>query len=192
MAACTPTISADILNDCASKPTAGAEQVAYIFNRADITATLDATNKNLVTSLAVAATKQGFKLTGFRKNLNAGSDVVVSETSPKKWNQFFSFFGWDVEAGEVKNLDNIDDLVVVYESKSKGANTEGAFHMLGYDTGLYVSADTKRVNDNDGARSIELTNLAGEESPVSEHIVLSTTYAATVTLLEGLMAVQGE
>lgn len=190
MGACTPTISADILNDCASKPTAGAEQVAYVFNRADIEATLDGSNANLVTSLSVLATKQGYKLTGFRKNLNAGADVVVSETSPKKWNQFFSFFGWDVEATEVNNLDNIDDLVVVYESKAKGANTEGAFHMLGYNTGLYVSTDTKRVNDNDGARSLELTNLAGEESPVSEHIVLATDYAGTLSLLEGLMTVQ--
>lgn len=190
MAACTPIISADILNDCASKPQAGVEQVAYLFNRADITATLDGTNPNLVTSLSVASTKQGYKLTGFRKNLNAGADVVVSETSPKKWNQFFSFFGWDVEAPEVNNLDNIDDLVVVYESKAKGANTEGAFHMLGYNTGLYVSEDNKIVNDNDGARSLKLTNLAGEESPVSEHIVLDTDYATTLALLEGLMSVQ--
>jgi len=190
MAACTPLISADILNDCANKPQAGAEQVAYVFNRADITATLDVANTNLATDLVVAVTKQGYKLTGFRKNLNAGSDVVVSETSPKKWNQFFSFFGWNVEADEVNNLDNIDDLVIVYESKAKGASSEGAFHMLGYNTGLYVSADTKRVNDNDGARSLELTNLAGEESPVSEHIVLDTDYATTLALLEALMVVQ--
>lgn len=187
---CLGSIGADIINDCAAKPMAGAEQTAYLFNKADITATFDAQNKWLVTDLTVAATKKGYKLTGFRKNLNAGADVVVSDTVPKKWNQFFSFYGWGVEAADVKAIDELDNIVVVYESKSKGVNVAGAFHMLGYDTGLFVSADTKRVNDNDGTRSIEMTNLAGAESPVSEYIVYDTSYATTLALLEGLMTTQ--
>ena len=190
MAACGGVLGADILNDCAAKPTGGMEQVVYMFNRSELTATVDGSNANLVTALAVASTKKGYKLTGFRKNMNAGADIIVSDTSPKKWNQFFSFYNWNVEAAAVKNIDDLDDVVVVYESKSKGANTNGAFHMLGYPGGLFVSADTKRVNDNDGNRSIELTSLAGSENLVSEHIVLSTNYATTLAMLEALMSVQ--
>lgn len=190
MAACGGVLAANILNDCANKPVAGTEQVVYLFNRSELTATIDGSNANLVTNLAVASTKKGYKLTGFRKNMNAGADIIVSETSPKKWNQFFSFFNWDVTAASVKNIDDLDDVVVVYESKNKGASNAGAFHMLGYPGGLFVSADTKRVNDNDGNRSIELTNLAGSESLVSEHIVLKTDYATTLSMLEALMSVQ--
>lgn len=190
MAACSGSLAADILNDCAAKPVGGTEQVVYLFNRNELTATVDGTNANLVTALAVTLTKRGYKLTGFRKNMNAGADIIVSDTSPKKWNQFFSFFQWGVLAADVNAIDNLDDVVVVYESKSKGTSSAGAFHMLGYPGGLFVSGDTKRVNDADGTRSIELTNLAGSESVVSEHIVLSTNYATTLVMLEALMSVQ--
>lgn len=187
---CAPSITADIINDCKAKPSAGMEQQVWVFNRADITATIDGSNANLATSLDVAATKKGYKITGFRKNMNAGADAVISETAPKKWNQYFSFHSWDVEAAEVGNIDGLDNVVIVYESKAKGANTDGAFHMLGYHTGLYVSADAKRVNDNDGVRTLELTNLAGSESPVSEIIVLSTDYATTLSMLNALLVTQ--
>ena len=55
--------------------------------------------------------------------------------------------------------------------------------MLGLESGLWVSSDTKRTNDNDGTRLVELTG----ESNVSEHIVLSTDYATTLAMLEALM-----
>lgn len=187
MAACTGAIGAAILNDCASKPIGGLEQVAYLFNRVDITATLDGSNPNLVTNLDVAVGKQGYKLTGYRKNMDAGADGVISETLPKTWNQFFSFHSWSVLAAEAKNIDAMDDIVVIYESKNKGAGSAGAFHMLGYDTGLFVSSDAKRANTDEGIRALELTAVG---SPVSEHIVLKTDYATTYALLESLMTTQ--
>jgi hypothetical protein len=190
MADCFNGIVANVLNECTNAPIGGLEITAYVFNRADLTATIDGTNKNLVTDLSVASTKQGYKIEGFKKNLNAGHDIVVSETNIDKYNHYFNFQAWLLDSDAVNNLDGLADLVVVVEGLNKMTAGDGAFQMYGYETGLYKSTDTRRANDIDGNRNIEMTNQAGEEATVSNHVVFKTDYATTKALLDGLLSVQ--
>lgn len=190
MANCLDGIKAAVLNECGSAPIGGLEINAWVFNRSDLTATVDGTNKNLVTDLSVAVTKQGYKIQGFKKNLNAGHDIVVSETNIDKYTHYFNFQAWMLDAEAVNNLDGLSDLVVVVERLNKMNSGDGAFKIYGLDTGLYKSSDTERANDIDGNRNIEMTSQAGEEPTVSSHILFKTDYATTKSLLDGLLTVQ--
>jgi hypothetical protein len=190
MANCLAGITADVLNTCSEAPIGGLELNAWVFNRADVTATISATNKNLVTDIAVASGKKGYKIQGFKKNVNAGHDIVVSETNIDKYNHYFNFQAWMLDSVAVNNLDGLSDLVVVVERLNKMKAGDGAFKVYGLETGLYKSADTERSNDIDGNRNIEMTNQAGEESTVSAHIYFETSYAVTKAALDALLVIQ--
>ncbi len=185
---CLIGIAADIINDCDAAPVAGLEAVAYVMNRADVTYTLDATNRNLLTALGTEVGKNAYKLQGFKKNMNAGHDIVVSETTIDKYTQYFKFESWLIDAATTLALDGLSDLVVVVETKNKGVAGDGTFQVYGLETGLYKSSDTRRANDIDGNRVVELTNQAGEESSVSYHVFYDTDYATTQGALEALLA----
>lgn len=187
---CLDGIKANILNQCDDAPVGGLEINAWVFNRADLTATVDGTNKNLVTSLAVASGKQGYKIQGFKRNLNAGHDIVVSETNVDKYTHYFNFQAWMLDSDAVNNLDGLSDLVVVVERLNKMNSGDGAFKVYGLDTGLYKSTDTERANDLDGNRNIEMTSQAGEEPTVSSHIYFDTDYATSLAALDALLSVQ--
>ena len=185
---CNFGILADILNDCAQRPTAGAEAVAYAMNRNDIdSVTHDATNRHLVTAITMKAGTQAYKLEGFKKEIDAGADIVVTDTNPDKFNQYFKFEPWQVDAATVKALDNLSDLVIVVERKNKGLDGNGAFMILGLETGLYKSADASRLNSDSGKRIIEMTNQAEEESTVSNHVFFDTDLPTSKAALETLL-----
>ena len=189
---CTFGITGNLLQDCLSRPISGAEGLAYAFNRKDVyegtgSFTLDAQNPNKVTDLSLNATKLAYKIGGFKKEIDAGHDLVVSDTSPDKYNQYFKFEPWQISAEATQKLDNLADVVIVVERRNKGVAGDGAFIILGLETGLYKSSDNMRLNDADGKRIIELTNLDEQESTVSNHVLDAGGYAATKALLEGLL-----
>lgn len=190
MANCLDGIAANIINDCENAPIGGLEVKAWVFNRADLSGTLDPTNKNLITALSVASTKQGYYIQGFKKTLNAGHDIVVSETNVDKYTHYFNFQAWLLDATAINNLDGLADLVVVVEGLNKMTDGDGAFQVYGFDTGLYKSTDTRRANDIDGNRNIEMTSQAGEEPLVSNHVFFDTDYATTKAALDALLSVQ--
>lgn len=190
MADCLDGIKQEIIDNCESAPIGGVEVNAWLFNRSDLSGVIDPANKNLVTSLVVALTKQGYKLQGFKKNINAGHDIVVSETNVDKYTHYLNFQAWLLDAVAVNNLDGLSDLVVVVEGLNKHTDGNGAFVMYGFDTGLYKTTDTKRFNDIDGNRNIEMASQAGEEPLVSEHVVFITDYATTKAMLDALLIVQ--
>lgn len=185
---CSFGITADILNDCAQRPTAGAEAVAYAMNRTDIeSVTYDATNNHKVTAMTMKSGTQAHKIEGFKKEIDAGADLVTSDTNPDKYNQYFKMEPWQVDAATIKALDGLSDLVVIVERKNKGLDGDGAFMILGLETGLYKSSDASRLNSDSGKRIIEMTNQAEEESTVSNHVFFITDLAATKTAIEALL-----
>jgi len=68
---------------------------------------------------------------------------------------------------------------------------DGVFAAYGVKYGLYKSTDTRRANDINGARNIELTSLAGQEEKYSNYTLLDTDYATTKALLETLVSTPG-
>jgi len=188
---CTDGISKAIVSDCTTQGSGGLEVTAYLFNRADVTITYDVTLGNKITSMANAVTKQGYKLTGVKKLLNAGHDVVVADDRPDKYTHYFNFQQFELDAEDVENVDNLNDLIVVVEGKDKSDDGDGVFFAYGVKKGLWKSTDTQRANDINGARNIELVSLAGQEEIYSKFIVLDTDYATTLALLEDLVTNPG-
>jgi hypothetical protein len=190
MANCLFGITADILYDCDQRPTSGAEEFAYAMNRTDIeTITYNATNKHNVTGITMKSDTIAYKISGFKKEIDAGADLVASDTNPDKYNQYFKFEPWQIDAATTKALDNLSDLVIIVERKNKGLAGDGAFMILGLETGLYKSADASRINSDSGKRIIEMTNQADEESTISKHIFFSVSYSASKLAIEALLPV---
>lgn len=190
MANCTGVLAADIINDCTKKPIGGLEATIYLFNRNDISGTINPANKVQLTDLVVASTKKGYKYEGYKKTANAGFDLVVADNLPDSYTQTLSLTVWGIDSATVKALNDLNDIVAVVENKNKGVAGDGAFEVYGFETGLYKTSFTKRSNDNGGTFSIELASQSGEESSVSHHIYFETSYAASKAALEALMSVQ--
>ena len=186
---CLDGITAAITNDCAKQPVRGLVREAYVMNRADASFTVDGTNSVLITAIAMASTKQAWKVTAYRQDMDAGFDLVVSENLPEKYAHYWKIEPWDENSDQIKNLDNLEDLVVVVEREG-GSNKDsgdGAFQIYGLDLGLYKSSATQRANDNDGAPVYEFTSREGQQERHSKNIFFDTDYATTKAALEALL-----
>jgi hypothetical protein len=185
---CTLNIAKNIISDCTTQKNGFLEVKAWIFSRADYAnaITYDNTITSKITNIASVTTKKAFTLTGVKKLLNAGHDIVVADDRADKFTHFFSFQQFEIAAADVFNLDNLKDVFVVVERKDKGAGGDGTFVAYGVKNGLFKSTDTRRSNDINGARSLELTSLAGAEENNSEYTVLKTNYADTLAMLVAL------
>jgi hypothetical protein len=184
--ACTSGIAADITSNCTSNVLGGVEVNAYIFNRADMTLTFDGTTTNKITNIAKVGSAVMYNLTGYKRNFNFGHDLVASDTAPDRFTHFCSFPQYERLVANILNVDNINDVVCIFETINKGTGGDGTFFVVGAKYGLYKTTDTRRINDNGGARSIELASMAGMEEPHSAYVLLATDYATTKALLEGL------
>jgi len=186
---CITGIAKAIVSDCSTVKAGGNEVVAWVFNRKDVDITYDSTNGNLITDFANLATKKAYQLTGVKKMLNTGHDIVVAEDRPDKYNHYFSFQQFEIASEDIKNVDEINDVIVVVERLDKTDDGDGGFVAYGAKFGLGKSSDTRRSNDVNGARVIELTSMEGREEPFSEYTVLATDYAGTVAMLTAALSV---
>ena len=185
--ACITGIAKAITSDCTTSLGGGLEVEAWIFNRTDLTPTYDGSQLNLLTSIANVGAAVGYKLTGIKDLLNAGHDLVSAPDRPDKFTHYFSFQGFEILAADITNLDDINDIVVFVELNDKNDTGNGVFACYGLKKGLWKSTDTRRWNDINGARNIEMTSRAGKEEPFSEYVLLDTDYATTRALLESLL-----
>lgn len=184
---CTSGIAKNITSDCTTQPVGGLEVEAYIGNRRELSATYDETALNKVTDLSVIAGKTLFKIKGVSKNLNAGHDRVISDDLADTFTHYFSFKGFEFDSESVINLDNIKDVVVFVNYKNKTEDGDGVIVAYGLKCGLYPSSDTRRANDANGIRSIEITSKDQQTEPFSQYNVLNTDYATTLAMLESLL-----
>jgi len=184
---CTTGIAKNITSDCTTQPVGGLEAVAYIFNRDDMTITYDGTNASKVTTIAKAGSDVAYKYTGVKKNLNAGHDRVVQDELADTFAHYFALKGFEVAADSIENMDGLNNVCVVVEFKHKPTDADGTFVAYGLKSGLYPSSDVRRANENNGVRAIELQTRDGEGEPYSQYNVLSTDYATTKSMLEGLL-----
>ena len=175
-------------------PARGIETVAYLFNRKDLTPTPDPTNPVLITDLEIAANKVGYKITGYKDNMNAGHDMVKAADAPNRYTHYFSFHGYEFNSDAVLNIDQLEDLVVVVERKEKFDDADGTFVMYGLQVGLTTSTDTLRMLDANSVRKIELVSTDNATEKQSQYNLVITdlvggNYAATKALLETLITV---
>lgn len=180
---CIDGISKIITSTCGTSGSGGLEVKAWIFNRADVSFTYDVSIPLKITGITMAATKISYPITGVKKLLNSGSDVVVADDRPDKYTHYFNFQQFEFACEDIENIDNINDVVIIVESKDKSDDGDGVFRALGVKKGLWKSTDTYRDNDINGARNIELTSLAGQEEAYSRFVYLDTDYATSLAAL---------
>jgi hypothetical protein len=184
---CITGIAKAITSDCTTSLGGGLEVEAWIGNRKELSPTYDGSQGNLLTSLAMVGAATMYKLTGVKDLLNAGHDIVSAEDRPDKFTHFFSFQGFEILASDITNIDDLNDIAVFLELNDKNDTGEGIFVGYGLKKGLWKSTDTRRWNDINGARNIEMTSRAGKEEPYSHYVLLDTDYATTRALLESLL-----
>lgn len=183
---CVDGIVAAITSNCTTQPNGGLEVVAWAFNRANLTVTYDGSNGLKITDLANVSTNIGYKITGVKKLLNAGHDVVIADDRANKYKHYFEFQQFEKAAASILNVDNLNDIVIFVEEKDKASGGDGTFKGYGVKHGLFVATDTARANDANGARKITLESLAGQEEPFSHYVLIKTNYATTLALLNTL------
>jgi len=187
MAGCEIGIGADLINDCSAAPISGTEEVLYVFNKEEVTATFSLTSKTTITDLAVLVGKKGYKLQGYKKSTNPKSTLVVSDTLPDSFTQDIDFAVWGKDATTVEQLIKLGDVMVVAETKDKGLNGASAFKAYGVDSGLFKSALTQDTNADNGIFKLTLSAM---EQRAPYYTVYDTSYAVTKAMLEALLVVQ--
>lgn len=184
---CEVGISKAIVSTCATQGTGSLEVKAWLGNRTDLAIDYNPLAESQITNIAPAVVgKKLYPITGVKKLLNAGFDRVVSDDRADRFTHYFSFQGFEFATADVENFDALSDLVVIVENKDKTDSGDGTFKCYGAKYGLFASTDTLRANDINGARSIELTSMAGSEEPWSQYTVLKTDYATTKAMLVAL------
>jgi hypothetical protein len=190
--ACTDGISKTIVSNCTTSRGGGLEVEAWAFDRSAISITYSGST-NLITDITKSTLTgngiAGYKLTGVRKMLNAGADIVQADDRPNKYSHFFSMQQFEVLAEDTANVDNLNDIIIVVERRDKTTSGEGVFIVLGAKNGLFKSADTQRENDSNGARKFEMKSMAGQEESFSQYVYLDTDYTTTRANLESLLVV---
>lgn len=184
---CIQGIAADLINDCSVSPLAGLEELMYVFNADELTATKSSTVKSLVTDLSVLVGKKGFKLTGFKKSHNAKNELVVSDTLPDSYKQTLDFTMWSKDAATVTALDSFNNVVIVVENKDKGVAGASAFAIYGLDTALFKATMTQESNVDAGVFKV---SMVAEGQRVPYYNLYDTDYATTKALLDSLLITQ--
>lgn len=184
---CESGIAKVIASTCGNAGIGGIEVKTWVLNRTDISAiTYDNTNPSKVTAITMKSTKRAWTLTGFKKNLIAGDDLVVSDNMPNKYSHYFNFKQFETLCADIENIVAMNDVVVIYESKDKTSTGDGVFRILGLVNGLYQSTSTMRTNTDNGTRNIELTSMEGEAEEYPYYTFLATNYATSLAALVAL------
>lgn len=186
---CIQGITANIINDCGvNSPIGGVEEILYAFNAEDVTFTYSLTNSSLITDIAVATGKQGYNIEGYKKTTNIKTTLVVSDILPEMYTHDVELTIWGIDATTVKQLKELNKIVLVVERKNKGVAGNGAFVVLGVNgSGLIKSSLTSDANADSGVWKLSLT-ATEQEAP--QYIFYDTNYATSKATLDGLLSVQ--
>jgi hypothetical protein len=185
--ACTTGIAKAITSNCTTQPVGGLEVVAYLWKRGDMTITYDGTSPNKVTGIVAVGAALVYKYTGIKKNINAGHDRTVSDDIADAFKHYLSMKAFETDTLSVLNIDGLGDICAVVEYKHKVTSADGVYVGYGFKSGLYPTTDTRRANDANGIRSLELASRDQEDEPYSQYNVLITDYATTKSTLEALL-----
>lgn len=186
---CENRINKNITSNCETSTTAGIEQdKIYLFNRKDITATFDTTQKNKVTALSVATGAKGYYAKGTKKLNTAGFELVTGDYGDS-WKNTLSLVGFEFDSESALNFDTMGDIVAVVE-RNDGTSGDGAFLILGLVNGLHQATNTWNANDNNGTRQMTLESLDGAGEKFSYYVFDAGTYATSKAALEALLTTQ--
>jgi hypothetical protein len=195
MAQCENGIFKNIESNCSNRTSAGIEQTVYIINRDDIENVVIASDEdyNKITGFDMKAGKTAYTAKGFKRNLTAGFERVVSDDTVDTWKDSLTLTGYEFDSASARNFDNIGNVFAIIERKGTKEG-DGSFIALGYENGLFVSEDSWAAGDNNGARTVTLSNLDDAGESCSYYVICVETgtpaapnYEATKAFLESLV-----
>lgn len=187
------SIASDVLKACGlDKPVMGIEQNLVLINEEDLPLagiTFDATNPNeLITALALAATKTGFLVEGLKQIMNYANTFESPDDAES--GVIHTIAGIRVQQNTVAAHKFINDLIngarvyAVVESKWKGTDNANAFRFFGIKYALELKEMTDSSNENDGVAVLTLGTPNGFREPFRPHILLDTDYDTTKTAFD--------
>ena len=179
-------LSASIVNDCDNLAIAGIEADVVLIPFANFDkagSTINATNRILLDDLLCQSGTSGFKLEGIKQLNGFDSEFVPVAESVDRWKHTFRGVIMTPSAEnrlQASKLSKGTSYLVVINKKYKGANSEDAFIVLGWDAGLYITEMTESSKDNNGAI---LFTLSSQEDTLEYDMprnLLETDYATTL------------
>lgn len=190
---CTGLITQGLSKTCKNHPF-GFEKKGVLVNRPDVNfgSVTYATGKtNIIENFPLNSGATGFEIVQFgTKPFNGTKKSFVSkESSPGKMTKTVQFFvpGHDPaeDEGFVEAIMN-GDFVMILENKDKNETTNNAaFEVFGFHNGLHATAMEQDTYGDYG--SGWLITLEETEAPSAAMYLFATSYAATKTLVEGLL-----
>lgn len=190
---CEKLIKQHIAADCENPIYTGLSQVAYIFNKSDVTSyTFDTQDANIITTINLKATAKGYKVQNLGKTPFTGTtNSFVEGNVQNKFNNVFAFSIPDNTPSTSQLVSDIANgqFVVVFKNDYKGSDGKGEFEVFGSFKGLSATAieRDKYSTDTDGAYAITLTE---ENAPKPSRFIIHKTEdeVDTESYLEGLCA----
>ena len=181
---CDKLISQDIAENCDSPIVKGLESDGIIINRADIDfskTVFDTTHKNIVKTLILKASKQGYKVVQTGNKPFDGAKITMA--AGKYRNTFTNEIPIAVLDDGPEVAENIIDglangtFVLVLKNKHKGAAGNAEYQIYGYYQGLNASAieNDKYSEDTEGGWLVTLQETAAPKSALYYFNTDSTT-----------------
>lgn len=190
MALSCGALSANIEVSCTSLPTSGTTDILYLINYDEIdrSASVIAVDGS-VTTLAMNASTNIYKVEGTRQSLTVNipldTEPILPKFTPTITQRIFDIS--QTAAGTVKNM-ALGRYVAVVERL--GA-TDNSFQILGWDSGLTLTASELNITDKATAGTLQVTLATSEEESGEEYpyrVWADTNYTTTQTALNGLLA----
>lgn len=178
--ACINKIATDVLNSCAITPRAGYESIAWALNLGTFSYTIA---KNLVTNITMDPGNYAYQVTAMKKEMGGGFNAVISDEEDRYIHDF-SFKPYEKDPASIVNIDQSNALVVIVELK--GVKEEGAFLVLGLQTGMYKNSATQRQNDNNGLPIYNFRSIDYLGEKYSRWVLWDTDYDTTLAMINVL------
>jgi len=186
MSCLTDRLSADILADCKNLVFSGIEADLLLIphSQVDKTAsTFDTENPMLITDLVLKAGASGYLLEGVKQVNGYNTEFVPGDD--QTLDKFRHNANGRILSPTAENrlqlskLAKNESYIVVAERRWKGPDSNDAFIVLGWDTGLYLNESIENPLENEGAITIGLSSRDGMLESEGAYVLLDTDYDTT-------------
>lgn len=184
-------LSADILADCKNLVTGGIESDVLLIPHSDVdkaATTFDEENHMLITDLVLKADATGYLWAGVKQTNSYNSEFVPGDqTTLDKFRHTINGRVLNPSAEnrlQVSHMAKDEHYLAVIERKWKGEDSQDAFVVLGWDTGVKLTENTENPLENDGAIMLTLASLDEMLETEGPRILLDTDYDTTKTAFE--------
>lgn len=178
--------------DCANLPQPGNSPYLVLVNKDDLNNGTITRNSagTLITNVTLPTNKPAYLFEGFQDSVKTKVDMVKTANGPM-YKHTVDLVVYDVGPVMRQNLERMcrGSVAAFVEKRKKDSNS---FELYGEDAGLYVVPGTLySSNENGGTFKVTLASLDGQEETKMQATVLSTDYATTRTLVQGLSFAPG-